>query len=76
MVEQHSVSLQVDVLRDEAEQYADKLKAAGVYVQMIRMHGHCHNSMLRLDLFNGSGKSGYDAKSTYQNIGAFLRKVS
>ncbi len=66
---------QVDVLRDEAEQYAEKLKQSGTYVELVRMKGHCHNSMLRLDLFDGTGGSGYDAGTTYQNIAAFLHKT-
>ena len=66
----------MDVLRDEGEQYAEKLRAAGVHVQLNRMKGHCHNSMLRLDLFDGKGKSGYNAKTTYKNIGAFVQKVT
>jgi acetyl esterase/lipase len=67
--------MQVDVLRDEAEQYAEKLKESDTYVELVRMKGHCHNSMLRLDLFDGTGDSGFDAKTTYQNIGAFLHKA-
>ena len=69
------VVMQVDILRDEAEQYAEKLKESGTFVELVRMKGHCHNSMLRLDLFNGTGDSGFDAKTTYQNIGAFLHKA-
>ena len=67
--------MQVDVLRDEAEQYAEKLKENGTYVELVRRKGHCHNSMLRLDLFDGTGDSGFDAKTTYKNIGAFLHKA-
>ncbi|DBA68840.1 TPA: hypothetical protein ACH3X2_013325 [Trebouxia sp. C0005] len=69
------ITAEVDVLRDEAEQYAEKLEENGTYVELVRMKGHCHNSMLRLDLFDGTGESGYDARTTYRNIGAFLHKA-
>ena len=36
--------LQVDSLRDEAEDYARQLEAAGVPVKLKRYKGHFHNS--------------------------------
>lgn len=42
--------MQVDVLRDEAEDYARKLEAAGVNVKCKRYQGHFHNSMVDIPI--------------------------
>lgn len=42
--------VQVDVLRDEAEDYARKLEAAGVTAGCQRYKGHFHNSMVDIPI--------------------------
>lgn len=40
--------MQVDVLRDEGEAYAQKLEAAGVEVKLERYNGHFHAMMVSI----------------------------
>ena len=60
---------QVDVLRDEAEEFAAKLQAAGVKVKCKRYQGHFHNSMIDVDLF------GDVEMNTFKEIKEFLDTV-
>lgn len=55
-----------DVLRDEGEAYAEKLKGAGVEVRSERFAHHFHNSMLFNKLY------GSRVEGTFEKIGAFL----
>lgn len=59
--------MQVDVLRDEAEEYARKLEQAGVRVRCKRYKGHFPNSMIKTDVF------GKIAEDTYREIAAFVQ---
>ena len=42
---------QVDILRDEAEDFGKLLEAAQVHVKCKRYNGHFHNSMIDSSLF-------------------------
>ena len=58
--------MQVDVLRDEAEDFANKLEEAGVKVKCKRYKGHCHNSMINVNMF------GTIAVDTIKEIKSFI----
>ena len=61
------VTAEVDVLRDEAEAYAEKLKAAGVPTTLKRCKGHFHSAMMNTDLFPEQGPA------FYREAGAFIK---
>ena len=63
------VHVQVDVLRDEAEDFADKLEEAGVKVKCKRYKGHFHNSMIDVNMF------GTVAEDTIKEIKSFIDGV-
>ena len=60
--------MQVDVLRDEAKEFADKLGSAGVRVQYKEFKGHFHNSMIKTEIF------GRAAEDTFKEVAAFIHE--
>lgn len=62
------MTAEVDVLRDEAEDFAKLLEAAGVETVVKRYKGHFHNSMFDVGMF------GEEAIKCYEEIAAFLAK--
>lgn len=63
------LTAEVDALRDEAEQYAARLSAAGVKTRVKRFQGHWHNSMLQDTVFADP------AQLCYGDVAAFLQDV-
>ena len=63
------LTAEVDALRDEAEQYAARLSAAGVKTRVKRFQGHWHNSMLQDTVFADP------AQRCYGDVAAFLQDV-
>ena len=57
-----------DILRDEAEIYAGRLKAANIPVELKRWPGQIHGFMLMQDLFE-------DAERAIQEGAAALREA-
>ena len=60
----------MDILRDEAEEFAEKLKAADVHVKCQRYKGHFHNSMVDVHLF------GEVAEDVYREMKSFIAAVT
>ena len=57
------------MLRDEAEEYAAKLAAAGVPVKQKRYKGHYHNSMVELPVM------GSKAEEAIREFGEFIHST-
>jgi acetyl esterase len=64
------ITADADVLRDEGEAYAAKLRAAGVKVEAVRMLGSIHDFMMLNALAEGSA-----AKGGLDLAGAWLRRT-
>ena len=63
------LTAEVDALRDEAEEYAARLSAAGVKTRLKRFLGHWHNSVLQDRVFSDP------RQLCYGDVAAFLQDV-
>ena len=63
------LTAEVDALRDEGEEYAARLSAAGVKTRVKRFQGHWHNSMLQDSVFSDP------RQLCYGDVSAFLHDV-
>ena len=54
-------------MRDEAEEFAEMLKAAGVRVKCKRYKGHFHNSMIDVDMFGDTALAVFKEMESFVN---------